>query len=142
MQVISSKQFQTMFKAQKRGNKYNAKKTLIDGKKFDSASEGDLYCELKLQLRQGIIKTLNEHVREELWAYGKHICNYYVDFIITYDDQNGNEITEFIEHKGKAQDLWKLKWAMLLAKYDEQIKLGVVKCTVNWYKPKYRYIKK
>jgi len=135
-ETISAKEYQTMFKPQKR-NKFNAKKAYIDGKKFDSASEGELYAELKLQQEQGLIKDFKQQWKEELWAYGKHIMNYYVDFRIEHNDGK----IEFLEHKGMTTELWKKKWQMLLAKYDKEIKDGKIICNVNWYRQKYDYKK-
>ena len=48
--------YPTFFKKAKR-NKFGAKKTVIDNMKFDSQSEGNLYAELKLQEKAGLIKS-------------------------------------------------------------------------------------
>lgn len=47
-------------------NKYSNIKTVVDGIKFDSRKEANYYCELKLLLRQGIIKDLVLQPRFEL----------------------------------------------------------------------------
>lgn len=47
-------------------NKYNAKKTIIDGIKFDSKGEAERYCELKLLQREGVIHGLQCHPKFEL----------------------------------------------------------------------------
>lgn len=125
----ANKKFGSMFKT---NNKYNAKKINIDGKKFDSKSEGDYYLELKLQEKAGLIKGVDIQVKESFYAYDKFICNYYVDFKVYHND--GTE--EFIEHKGIATPLWRLKWKLLLAKYDKEIRDGKVICSVNWYRKK------
>ena len=36
-------------------NKYNSRKTVIDGISFDSQAEADYYCQLKILLRAGKI---------------------------------------------------------------------------------------
>lgn len=118
-----------MFKTEKRGKKYNNKKTIIDNKKFDSQSEGDLYFDLKMQERQGLIKEVKIHAKEELYAYGVHVCDYYVDFLVYHNDGT----KEYIEHKsqGTVTPAWRIKYKMLEAKYknDKNIKISV-----NWYK--------
>ena len=126
-----NKEYPTYFKKPK-GNKYNAKKILLDGRVFDSTSEGDLYAELKLQERAGLIAKVECQWKEELWAYGKHITNYFVDFKVTHNDGT----IEFIEHKSKGTvtGTWLFKWAMLLAKYANEISRGEVRCSKNWYK--------
>lgn len=126
----ANKKLGTMFKT---GNKYNAKKVNIDGLKFDSQSEGEYYSELKLQEKAGLIKGIETQVKESFYAYGKFICNYYVDFLVYHNDGS----IEYIEHKGLASPLWRMKWKMLVAKYDQEIRDGKVICTINWYKKKY-----
>lgn len=118
-----------------RPNKFGAKKSLVDGKKFDSQSEGQLYAELKLQERAGLIESFEQQVKEELWAYGKHICDYYVDFLVYHNDGT----REFIEHKGKATDAWRIKFKMLCAKYEND---PSVKCSINWYQSPNQFKKK
>lgn len=41
-----------------RGNKYGAKKALVDGVLFDSRHEADVYLELKMELHAGVITDL------------------------------------------------------------------------------------
>ena len=123
--------YPTFFKKPK-GNKFGAKKTLLDGKTFDSQSEGGLYAELKLQERAGLIKGFDTQVKEELYAYGQPICNYYVDFLVYHNDGS----REYIEHKGKATDAWAIKWKMLTAKYKDS---KDVKCSINWYQSKNQF---
>lgn len=132
-------EFPTFFKTKNKGNKFGAKKMILDGKKFDSTSEGNLYAELMLQQRAGLIESVDCQAKEELWAYGVNIGNYYVDFKIKHLDGK----IEFIEHKssGTVTDLWRWKWKMLLAKYRDQIEKGEVVCNINWYKG-YRIIKR
>jgi len=129
-----NKQYPNYYKKGRNGNKYKAQKALLDGHNFDSISEGNLYAELKLQQRAGIIKSFDIQVKEEMYAYGKFICNYYVDFLIFHLDGT----KEFTEHKGIPTETWRLKWKMLLAKYHDQILRGEVKCSIDWCKPKYK----
>lgn len=138
-ETMSAKEFNekyhTFFKVPKAGNKFNAKKSLRDGKVFDSQSEGDFYEQLKLQERAGLIKGFDTQVKEELCAYGSPICNYYVDFLIYHNDGT----REFLEHKGKATDAWSIKWKMLVAKYKND---KSVKCSINWYQSRNQFKQK
>lgn len=137
---MTVKQFNTAypnFFKKPKGNKFNAKKTLLDGKNFHSQSEGDFYAELKLQERAGLIQGFDTQVKEELVAYGETIANYYVDFLVYHNDGT----KEFIEHKGKQTPDWWIKWKMLTAKYKDD---KTVKCSINWYqgnqfKKKFQY---
>jgi hypothetical protein len=131
MERMTSKEYNeklgSMFKVKR--NKFNAKKTIIGEKKFDSMSEGNLYCEYKLQEKAGLIKAVETQVKEELFAYGVHICNYYVDFLITHNDDS----LEYVEHKSKGtvQPSWRIKYKMLEAKYKNDKN---VKISTNWYR--------
>lgn len=95
----------------------------------DSDSEGDLYGQLCKQEKEGIIEGFDTQVKEELFAYGKHICNYYVDFKVYHRDGSA----EYIEHKSTATstEAWRMKFAMLQAKYSDDKN---IKCSINWYK--------
>jgi len=134
---ISAKEFNerygTNFKV-KKGNKFNAKKIKLDKKIFDSTSEGNYYSELKLQERGGLIQGFDIQVKESFYMNEVWICDYYVDFLVYHNDGS----REFIEHKGMATDAWRLKWKMLQAKYKDDKN---VKCTINWYKSKFKYKK-
>lgn len=121
-----NKKYGTNFKTQK-GNKYNAKKTKLDGKIFDSQSEGDFYAELKMQEKAGLIQGFDTQVKESFYYNDIFICDYYVDFLVYHND--GTQ--EYIEHKGVATDAWRIKWKLLMAKYKDDNK---TRCTVNWYK--------
>lgn len=121
-----NKKYGSFFKEPKKGkNKFNAVKIEIGDKKFDSTSEGNLFYELELQKKQGLIKDIECQAKEELWAYGVHICDYYVDFKII---KNDNTI-EFIEHKSPATatSSWRIKHKMLEAKYkdDKNVEISI-----------------
>ena len=47
-------------------NKYGARKTTVDGITFDSKHEAEIWCELKLMQRAGIIRDLERQVKYEL----------------------------------------------------------------------------
>lgn len=130
-----NQKYGSIFKPEKGGSKYNNKKTIIDEKKFDSQSEGQLYFDLKMQERQGLIQEVKTQAKEELWAYGVHIADYYVDFLVIHNDGT----REFIEHKstGTVSKSWRIKYKMLEAKYKDDKN---VKISTNWYKG-YKIIK-
>jgi len=132
MERMSAKEYNekygTNFKTTK-GNKFNAKKSEIDGKIFDSTSEGDYYYELKMQEKGGLIIGFDTQVKESFYMNEVWICDYYVDFLVYHN----NGTSEYIEHKGLATSTWRLKWKMLQAKYKDS---KTVKCSINWYKKK------
>jgi hypothetical protein len=97
-------------------NKYGAKKSTYNGYNYDSKFESQVAQDLDLRLRAGDIKEVQRQVKIPLDAYGKHITNYFIDFMITRSDGTH----EYIEAKGMETDVWKLKWKMFEAKMNQQ----------------------
>lgn len=95
-------------------NKYNAKKTEVDGIVFDSKKEADRYCELKLCMHaKGDDKVIDLKLQPKFVCnvYGKHVCNYYADFKITY----ANMRVVYEDVKGVKTPVYKLKKKLVLA---------------------------
>lgn len=109
----------------KRNSKYNAKKTEIDGIKFDSQSEGEYYMYLKLNDR--------EHVRQPKYLLQeKFIANdwskiqpiYYIaDF--AYDNV-------VVDVKGQATSDAKLKRKLFMYRYPELKLQWLVRYKWEW----------
>lgn len=91
-----------------------------------SKLEAQQAFELDCRLKAKEIKSWSRQVKIELSAYGKHICNYYIDFVAIRKDG----VKEYIEVKGMETDVWKLKWKMFTAKMaieDPRAELIIVK---------------
>lgn len=99
-------------------NKYGAKKSTYNGYNYDSKFESQVAQELDLRLKAGDIKHVEKQVKISLQAYGKHITNYFIDFIITHNDGH----REYLEAKGIETDVFKIKWKMLEAKLEQEDK--------------------
>lgn len=101
-------------------NKYGAKKTEIDGLKFDSKHEAMRYVELKYAERTGRITDLRTQVAFELLPSqkgkdGKVVerpVKYIADF--TYTDANGNFVVEDAKSPATRTDVYKIKRKLLL----------------------------
>ncbi len=104
-----------------RKGKYNNRKVTIDGITFDSAKEGDYYCQLKMLRMAGQIKDFERQVPYELQPKFKHegktirAIKYIADFVVIYPD--GSE--EVIDVKGEPTDVYLLKRKMLLYHYPD-----------------------
>ncbi|MDU4209175.1 MAG: DUF1064 domain-containing protein [Finegoldia magna] len=103
-------------------SKYKAKKTTVDGIKFDSKREANRYCELKLLEKAKEIRNLVLQPRfllqDEFFDKNevKHKkIEYVADFM--YIDKCGKTIVEDV--KGVLTDVYKLKKKMFLKIYDE-----------------------
>lgn len=95
-------------------NKYGAKKTEYNGHRYDSKFESQIAQDLDTRLKAKDIQEVERQVKIPLEAYGKHIFNYIIDFVITHNDGH----KEYLEAKGYETDLWKAKWKMLEAKLE------------------------
>lgn len=104
-------------------NKYNNKKTVIDGITFDSKREANRYMELRQMQRFGEISNLRMQVPYELqpaFALGKkriRPIRYIADFVYT---EKGREVIE--DAKGKRTDVYDLKRKMFAYKYGQEIR--------------------
>lgn len=104
-------------------SKYRAKKTVVDGIKFDSKREAERYCELKLLEKAKEIRNLELQPRFLLQdkfkdRHGKtHRKNEYVaDFM--YINKDDKKIVEDV--KGMMTDVYKLKKKLFLNLYDKE----------------------
>ena len=102
-------------------NKYNNKKTIVDGIKFDSEMERHYYIYLK-QLKEigevaDFILQPTYLLQEGFNLNGKRIraITYKADFKVIYKD--GHE--EVIDVKGKLTEEFKIKRKMLLYRYRD-----------------------
>lgn len=114
-----------------------ARKHVYNNEKFDSGFEAAYARELDLRKRAGEIVKWEAHVKIPLVVNNFHICNYYIDFIEHYPDGT----IKYVETKGYAFPLWRLKWKIFEALYSEKpgVILEVVKQRDNF---KLRKLKK
>jgi len=99
---------------QRSGNKYRAKSTEYGGHVYHSKLEAAYACELDLRKKAKDIKDWERQVKLDLRVNGVHITNYYIDFIVTHNDES----REYVEVKGMEMEVWKIKWAILEAVFD------------------------
>ena len=115
-----------MFKNKKIGNKYNAKKTEIDGIIFHSRKESVRYGQLKLYEKGGLIKDLRLQVPYELIPKlvinGKteRAIKYVADFVYI-DTVNNKEIVEDV--KGMITDIFRIKLRLMKQVHNIEIKI-------------------
>lgn len=116
-----------------------AKKSEYQGSIYDSKFEAAFAHELDMRKRAKDIENWERQVRIPLEVNGYHITNYYIDFIVYYADGT----IEYVECKGWASDVWKLKWKLFEAIYSDKpnVKLTVVQ-QKSFRLPKAKKIKK
>ena len=106
--------------------------------KNDSKFEAGKAVELQLLKKSKKIKDFKEQVKIPLEVNGYHLCNYYIDFVIEHLDGT----TEYVETKGFATEVWKLKWKLFEALYSDKpnVKLTIEFQGKSW-KPQRRRVK-
>ncbi|MDX5586536.1 MAG: DUF1064 domain-containing protein [Aureibaculum sp.] len=98
-----------------RGNKYNAKKVVYNGRKYDSKRESSYAQQLDWMLKVGEIAEIIPQYKINIEVNGLHICKYYMDFKIV----RPNGAIEMHEVKGFETSVWKLKWKLAIALYPD-----------------------
>lgn len=99
----------------KTGNKYGAVKQTYNNYNYDSKFEARVAASLDQQLKNGEIKSWERQKTIDLYAYGKPICKYRIDFVIEHLDG----IREYREAKGFQTDVWRIKWKLFTAQMNE-----------------------
>lgn len=101
----------------KRRSKFGAKKTVVDGIKFDSMAEAARYGALKIIQAAGLISDLKLQVRYDITVNGCKICKYVADFVYF---ENGKQVVEDV--KGMKTPVYNLKKKLMLACHGITIK--------------------
>ncbi len=97
-------------------NKYGAKKTIVDGIKFDSKKEARRYNALVMLEKAGAIQNLELQPRYDLIINGKKCGFYKADFRYT---EKGKTVVEDV--KGMKTPVYNLKKKLIKAIYDIDI---------------------
>lgn len=105
--------------------------------KYDSKFEAGAAQELELRKKAKDIKNFKEQVTIPLEVNGYHIANYKIDFVIEHNDGT----IEYLETKGFATDVWKLKWKLFEACYDKPGNILTVEYQGKSWKPQKRRVK-
>lgn len=95
----------------KRGNKYGARKTVLDGITFDSRAEANYYAKLKLRERAGEVGGVELQPRFKLLGpKGELICTYIADFAFWDHHEDRFRV---VDVKGVETAVFKLKRKMM-----------------------------
>lgn len=103
---------------QRSGSKYHSKTTQVDGISYHSKLEAGYAQELNLRVRAKDIKSWERQVRLSLKVNGTVVTSYYIDFVVLHNDGS----REYVECKGLEMDIWKLKWKILEATFDQDFR--------------------
>jgi hypothetical protein len=118
---------------------YHTKKVSTEGGLYDSKFEAAKAQELELLKKAGEIKGFDAHLRIPLIVNGYTVCDYYVDFAVYHND----DTTEFIECKGYPTSVFKLKWKLFCALYEDDPNTKItLELQRGSYKPRLRKVRK
>ena len=92
-------------------NKYGAKKTMYRNVLYHSKKEAEYAMELDSELLKKKISAWSGQETLIIDVNGMHICNVIVDFRVVHLDGT----IEYVEVKGYATDVWKLKRKLVQA---------------------------
>lgn len=114
-----------MYRVRKFENKYKSVPTEVNGITYHSKLEGKYAFELNARKLANDIKDWERQVKISLDINGRHIANYYVDFLVHHNDGT----MEYVEVKGFETEVWRMKWKIFEALYSdkEMTRLTVVK---------------
>lgn len=90
-------------------------RTDYNGMWFQSKLEANYAKQLDWRIKAGEVKEWKRQHKIDIKVNGVHICNYYIDFVVTLKD--GSQ--QFIEVKGMEQEIWRLKWKLCMAMKNE-----------------------
>jgi len=118
--AVGIKEYKDAVKAKKGRNKYNAKKTNINGYIYDSQLEASYGIELEHRLALGEIKSYERQIRLDLVINGKKWRSYKIDFKVHHFDSP----PEYVEVKGFPTRDWKMKFDVLKIIRDDILEKG------------------
>lgn len=96
-------------------------KSEYNGFVYDSHFEATKAAELDLMVRGGQIAHWVGQVPIPIYVDGHHVCDYVMDFLVWHNGTIHPEGTlEYIETKGKAEAVWRLKWKLFAAQFRDQ----------------------
>lgn len=102
----------------------NAKGCSYRNSQYDSSFEMQYAIFLDSQQKTGKILKYERQVKIPLIVNGYLICNYYIDYLVYYPDGT----KEYVECKGWATEVWKMKWKLFEALFSDlpDVKLTIV----------------
>lgn len=107
-------------------SKYHSVKQSFKGNSYDSKAEASYAMYLDSEKKGKRIKDWKPQVKVELFGENKtRVCNYFIDFLVTHND----DCLEYIEIKGFETAIWRLKWKLIEDKLkgNTETKLTLIK---------------
>ena len=94
---------------------YSTSKCEYNGHLYDSKFEAGYAQQLDIRLKAKDIVKWEAQKTLDLIVNGFKVCTYRIDFIVYYEDGT----IEYVETKGYATPVWRLKWKLFEATYAD-----------------------
>ena len=107
-------------------SKYRNQSIMYNGSRYDSHKEARYAEDLDWRIKAGEIKSYDRQVKISLDVNGKHIANYYIDFVVHHNDGS----REYVEVKGFCTRDFLLKWKLfeaLLPEIDPGMEMTIIR---------------
>ena len=101
---------------------------------YDSGFEAGYAHRLERQKKAGEIVGFETHKRIPLIVNGYTVCDYYIDFVVFHND----DTVVYLETKGYPTPLWKLKWKIFLANFEDDPNVKITLVMQGSLPPKFR----
>lgn len=105
----------------KRNSYFNTAKVKTNGTQYDSKFEAFFGLKFEQMKKRGEIKGYDPHYRIPLVVNGYVVADYYVDFAVYHLD----DTVEYVECKGYPTEVWKLKWKLFCALFEDDPKVKI-----------------
>jgi len=99
-------------------NKYNAVRQTYNGRSYDSREEANFAAELDWKIKAKEVVSWTCQHKFVLRCNGMHIRNYFIDFRVVLPCGT----IEYIEYKGAEIEVWRIKWELTQANFEELTK--------------------
>ena len=114
MMTLTAKEARALLAKPKRGNKYGARKTVLDGITFDSAAEARYYAALKLREKAGEVGGVELQRRfTVLGPKGEVVCTVVPDFCFWDHVEDRFRVVDVKGGKATQTPVFKLKQKLL-----------------------------
>lgn len=118
---MTAQQYRDDIAKPKRGNKFGAKKTVLDGITFDSQCEAEVYRDLKLLEQAGRISGFDRQRKFELIVNGEIIGTAKINFAFIDHDQDGK--LRVVDVKGVVTREFKRTQKIIKAAYNIDVEV-------------------
>ncbi|EST12063.1 hypothetical protein P343_08090 [Sporolactobacillus laevolacticus DSM 442] len=134
-ETMTSGEYQEMLKKREKKQKFNAKKTTVDGIQFDSEIEARYYVQLKWLKKAGEIKRFERQPRFMLQEagitpYGEKYSR--IEYVADFKVYRNDGSIEIIDVKGLETAVFRMKKKLFMNRYPWPLSLVTYDKDLGW----------